>query len=95
MGEEDELGGVVAGGVDADGEGPDEWVAWGVVEAGSAGGSVQSGFEPVTSVLSEQQIRDSFGYTRSETRTKAERDAAARRIVEGMPAILGKIESER
>jgi hypothetical protein len=30
----------------------------------------------------EQEIRDFYGYAASETRTKAERDAIARRIVE-------------
>ncbi len=57
-------------------------------------------FSPITAdtVLSEaqeQKIRDHYGYTRSETRTKAERDTAAARIVSRLPAILAKIESER
>jgi hypothetical protein len=57
-------------------------------------------FSPITAdtVLSEaqeQKIRDHFGYSKSETRTKAERDAAAQRIIERLPAILAKIESER
>ena len=42
--------------------------------------------EPVRRLtpVEEQQIRDELGYAKSETRTKAERDAAAKRMVERM-----------
>jgi hypothetical protein len=38
--------------------------------------------QEVLSEAQEQAIRDSWGYSASETRTKAERDAAAKRMVE-------------
>jgi hypothetical protein len=58
-------------------------------ERKARGAGVGAGEDPVVfppvvsepSPLSEQQIRDRFDYTSSETRTKAERDAAAERML--------------
>ncbi len=89
MGEEDEFGGVAAEDGGGDGSGPDEWVA------GSLEPVRDSPLRIGLSEAEEQRARDFWGYTKSETRTKAERDAAAARIIERLPAILAKIEAER
>ncbi len=91
MAEEDVSGGVVEEGDGGDGAGADEWVAPGFVETQAKTKKpldqkrAREHLQNVIRLSDEQEsdIRKKFGYSESETRTKSERDEAAKRMVSG------------